>query len=164
MSMRQLDELERFRDAYDLVRSGMRVSIICALTGVTPHFVKQMWVDVHNEASRSGQLPASVHVFIKDPSIAASLSGFVSHCQSRYKDLREALSARALLDLTQQYNWVAGTTIDITSAYYAVRDTAAGIVERRYCGSCDTHHLYSPLSFQMRGCPFCRLVNGRRAA
>ena len=162
--MKQIDDLERFKDAYDLVRANMRVSIICALTGVTPHFVKQMWTEVHTKSSKSGQLPSSVLVFIKTPAIAASLSGFVSFCLAIHPDLKDALAARQLITLTEKYNWIAGASLDITAAYYAVRDTAAGIVDHRYCSSCDTYFLYSPRSFQVRSCPFCRLSKSTKAA
>jgi len=64
--MKQLEELERFRDAYDLVKQGMRVSIGLCPNWVTSHFVKRMWLDVYEKASKSGQLPASVSVFVKD--------------------------------------------------------------------------------------------------
>lgn len=156
--MKQLEELERFRDAYDLVKQGMRVSIVCALTGVTSHFVKRMWLDVYKEASKSGQLPASVSVFVKDPVMAANLSGFVAYCLSKHSDLRYVLAARPLMNALNEYRWLSGTNTDITAAYYAIRDTASRLVEWRYCSCCDAHHLYSPRSFQLRGCPFCRLV------
>lgn len=162
--MKQLEELERFRDAYDLVKERLRVSIVCALTGVTPHFVKSMWQDVHGELSKKGQLPTSVHIFIKDPSTAAHLSGFVAYCKSKHPDLRSAVAARPLLEALREYRWLSGTEIDITTAYYAVRDVAANIVEWRYCRGCDVNHLYSIRRFSMRGCPFCRLAVTKKAA
>lgn len=162
--MRQLEELERFKDAYDLVHENLRVSIVCALTGVTPHFVKAMWMNAFGVASKKGQLPASVHVFVKDPTIAAQLSGYVAFCMGGHRNLRNVLSARTLLETVRQYRWVSGTNMDITAAYYAVRDAAAGVVEWKYCNSCDAYHLYSVRSFQLRGCPFCRLVAAKRAA
>jgi hypothetical protein len=162
--MKQLEELERFRDAYELVKEGLRVSIVCALTGVTSHFVKGMWQDVHDELSKRGQLPTSVHVFVKDPSIAAHLSGFVAYCKTKHSDLRSVIAARPLLEAVREYRWLSGTDIDITAAYYAVRDVAANIVDWRYCRCCDAHHLYSIRRFAMRGCPFCRLAVTKKAA
>lgn len=162
--MKQLEDLERFRDAYELVTEGLRVSIVCALTGVTAGFVKAMWKEVHDELSKKGQLPNSVHVFVKDPSTAARLSGFVAYCKTKHTDLRTVIAARPLLTAVGEYRWLSGTAIDITAAYYAVRDVAAEIVEWRYCRCCDAHHLYSIRRFPLRGCPFCRLTMTKKAA
>jgi hypothetical protein len=123
-----------------------------------------MWLDIHGEASKRGQLPASVHVFVKDPVIAAQLSGFVAYCKSKHRDLRAVISARTLLAAVREYRWLSGTEADINAAYYAVRDTAAGLVDWKYCSACDAYHLFSIRSFNLRGCPFCRLVNTRKAA
>lgn len=162
--MKQIEELERFRDAVELVKQGMRVSIVSALTGVSSNFVKRIWQNEYGETSKSGQLPSTVAVFVKDPLTAATLAGFVAYCRAKVSDLRQLISARSLLNAVKEYRWLSGTQIDVTAAYYALRDNAAGMVEWRYCSCCDAHYIYSPRCFQMRSCPFCRLSGKRNAA
>ncbi len=164
VNVEDFNEIERFRDARDLVKLGMRVSIISALTGVTPHLVKKMWKDTYNQVSPSGQLPTSVHVFVKDAVTAANLSGFVAHCAMKYADLKLALTARNIIIAQQQYRRLAGCEIDINTAYYALRDVAARLVEWKHCCTCDAHYMYLVRSFPLRACPFCRLAPTSRKA
>lgn len=157
-------ELERYRDAKDLIALEMRGSIVSALTGVSSHHVKKIWYDVHKKTPPCGQLPAGVHVFVKDPVIAANLSGFVAFCIMKYGDAKTAMTARNIISARTAYSWVSQTTLDVTAAYYALRDVASGMVHWRYCRGCRAFHMVHLRTFQMRNCPFCRLAATARKA
>ncbi len=158
ISVTTFDELQRFRDAKDLVKLRLRVSIIGFLTGVPALHVRRMWQDEHGETTPRGQLPAHVGIFIKDPSIAANLAGFVAHSILKHGNLRDANTARNLIDCCNEYRAVSRSNIDITAAWYALRDVSSGLVEWRRCRTCSAHHMFALKSYQLRGCPFCRLT------
>lgn len=158
LNIADFGELDRYRDAKDLITLGMRGSIVSALTGVSGHHVKKIWYDIHNRVPPCGQLPAGVHVFIKDPITAANLSGFVSFCIMKHGDVKTAMTARNIINAQLAYSWVSGSTVDITAAYYALRDVASEMVLWHYCRGCRAYHMAHLRTYQMRHCPFCRLA------
>ncbi len=163
----QLEEMDRYRDAYALVRRGLRVTIISALTGLRPHYIQKMWQEVHGVSSIKGQLPASVHAFIKSLEGAAKVSGYTAFALSKGIEqgaVEQALTAKALLKSVEEYEWLAGLSIDINLAYFALRDVVTRIVEWRRCAFCGAGHMYSLASISLRGCPFCRLLDEHRKA
>jgi len=163
----QFEEIERYMEARALVGRKLRVTIVSALTGVRHPYIQKMWQEAHGASSIKGQLPASVHSFIKSANDAALVAGYTAFALSRgfEKDgtIEDALTAKLLAKSVEEYEWISQVHIDINMAYFALRDVIARIVEWRRCTSCGAGHIYALDHYPLRLCPFCRLLDEQRA-
>ncbi len=147
-----LSELESLQLAHDLIRSGLRLSIVRGLTSIGTRTLRQWWKDIHGAKPSNGKLPESVLSFIKDKESAAKLSAFVAV----YKRLNHGivLSPENLLTTWREFLRICGP-IDINAAYFAVRDVKVGIVVFPRCDQCNAGFIYDAGSRHTDRCPFC---------
>ena len=73
-----LAELENLQQAHELIRAGLRLSIIRGMTRIGTRTLRQWWKDVHGVKPSNGKLPETVLSFIKDRDSAARLSAFAA--------------------------------------------------------------------------------------
>lgn len=150
--MTTLDELKKLKDACDLIRAGMRPSIVRGLTGVSSLTLRKWWKDIHKAKPSNGKLPETVLSYIKDYDSAAVISAYAAfHTRLRGKEL----TPDGLLATWREYSQIC-VPIDINAAYYAIRDIRAKIVVIAKCSVCNAAYIYDVSSKHTCRCPFCK--------
>lgn len=146
-----IGELESLRLAHDLIRAGLRLSIVRSLTKVGTRALRQWWKDIHGVRPSNGKLPETVLSFIKDRNSAAVVSAFAAFHNSVHG---KTLTADKLLDSWQEFQRICAP-LDINAAYFAVRDIRARIVILSHCNVCHADFIYDSGSKHTEQCPFC---------
>jgi Flagellar transcriptional activator (FlhC). len=151
-----LVELENLLLAHELIRAGLRLSIVRGMTNVGTRALRQWWKDIHGTKPSNGKLPESVLSFIKDKDAAARIAA----CAALHNRLHPKLTAESLLVSWKESQRLCGP-IDINAAYFAVRDVKAGIVVLARCRVCGASFIYDAGSKHTDHCPFCetRVIN-----
>lgn len=146
-----LADLENLRQAHDLMKVGLRLSIIRGLTRIGTRTLRQWWKDIHGVKPANGKLPETVLSYIKDRESAARLSAFaVLHRRLFNKDL----TASTLITAWREFQDVCGP-IDINAAYFAARDVRVKIVLLSECRTCSATFIYDTGNKHTTKCPFC---------
>lgn len=146
-----LCDIENLRLANELIRAGLRLSIVRSLTNIGTRALRQWWKDIHGVKPANGKLPETVLSFIKDKDSAAVLSAFGAF----HKRLHgTALTAENLLTVWQEFQRICGP-LDINAAYFTVRDIRARIVMLSHCDVCHADFIYDAGSKHTDHCPFC---------
>lgn len=146
-----LCEFEGLRLASDLIRAGLRLSIVRGLTKIGTRALRQWWKDIHGVKPSNGKLPETVLSFIRDQNSAAVVSAYAAlHLRLRGTDL----SPEALLSVWREFQRLCAP-IDINAAYFAIRDVRARIVVLAHCNVCSAAFIYDAGSKHTDRCPFC---------
>lgn len=146
-----LAELENLRQAYELMRVGLRLSIIRGLTRIGTRTLRQWWKDVHGVKPANGKLSETVLSYIKDRDSAARLSAFAALHQRLFAT---ELTTSSLMTTWQEYQKICGP-LDINAAYFAARDVRVKIVMLAQCHECNAAFIYDAGSKYTDKCPFC---------
>lgn len=150
--MIDLAELKNMHLAYDLIRAGMRPSIVRGLTNVSALTLRQWWKDIHKVRPSNGKLPETVLSFIRGFDTAAAVSAYAAfHLRLRGRELSPA----SLLDTWREFRRLCAP-IDINAAYFAIRDIRARIVVLARCNTCSAAFIYDAGSKYTDRCPFCK--------
>lgn len=146
-----VSEIQQLQHAHDLIRAGLRLSIVRGLTRIGTRGLRQWWKDVHGVKPANGKLPETVLSFIKDKDAAAVISAY----GALYKRLHgSVLTAESLLAAWCEFERIC-EPIDINAAYFAARDIKARIVILALCGVCSANFIYDSGSRFTDNCPFC---------
>lgn len=146
-----LAELENLHLARELIRAGLRLSIVRALTDIGTRTLRQWWKDIHGVRPPNGKLPESVLSYANDIESASLLSAYAAlHFRMSGKEL----SAESLLTTWREFQRLCAP-IDINAAYFAVRDVKARIVVLAHCNTCSAAFIYDAGSKHTDRCPFC---------
>lgn len=151
--MASLADIEKLNAASDLVRAGLRLSIIVALTGMTVVPLRRLWKETHGKSPPNGKLPESVLSFITTQQSAAQISAFVG-MYHKLNPEQQSISSSALLNTWRTYERMCAP-LDINAGYYAVRDVRAGLVSFFKCRCCGAHYIYDTASTLTSRCQFC---------
>jgi len=146
-----LAELENLQQAHELIRAGLRLSIIRGMTRIGTRTLRQWWKDVHGVKPSNGKLPETVLSFIKDRDSAARLSAFAALHQRLFAS---DLTTTSLMTTWQEYQRICGP-LDINAAYFAARDVRVKIVMLVPCQVCNAAFIYDAGSKHTDHCPFC---------
>ncbi len=146
-----LTDLESFQHAHELIRVGLRLSIIRGLTRIGTRTLRQWWKEVHGVSPSNGKLPETVLSYIKDREMGARLSAFAALHQRLFPD---ELTTTSLLATWREYQSICGP-IDINAAYFAARDVLVSIVMLVPCRECNALFIYDAGSKHTDFCPFC---------
>lgn len=149
--MVEMEELESLQLARDLMRAGLRLSIVRGLTRIGTRTLRQWWKDIHGVRPSNGKLPESVLSFIKDKDSAARLSAFTALHKRVYGLV---LTPQSLLVAWQEFQRLCGP-LDINAAYYAIRDAKARIVVLARCDVCNAAFIFDVGNKHTEQCPFC---------
>ena len=144
-------ELESMNLANQLIRIGLRLSIVRSMTHLGTRILRQWWKEAHGVSPVNGKLPESVLSFIKDKSTASRLSAFAGMHQLIYGT---ELTAKSLLTTWREFQEICGP-LDINAAYFAARDVKARIVVLSRCPKCNATYIYDAGSKHTDHCPFC---------
>jgi hypothetical protein len=146
-----LAKFEPLHATHDLIRAGLRLSIVRWLTGIGTRTLRQWWKETHGARPSNGKLPETVLSFIHDMDSAALLSTYAAlHLRLRGPDL----SPESLLAVRREFQRFCAP-IDINAAYFAVRDIRARIVVLTHCRVCGATFIYDAGSKHTDRCPFC---------
>ena len=146
-----LTDLENFQHAHELIRVGLRLSIIRGMTRIGTRTLRMWWREVHGVSPSNGKLPETVLSYIKDREAGARLSAFAALHQRLYPD---ELTTTSLLTTWREYQSICGP-IDINAAYFAARDVRVSIVMLVPCRECNALFIYDAGSKHTDFCPFC---------
>lgn len=146
-----LTDLENLQHAHELIRVGLRLSIIRGLTRIGTRTLRQWWKDVHGVKPPNGKLPETVLSYIKDRDSAARLSAFAALHQRLFN---KELTTTSLMTTWREYQAVCGP-IDINAAYFAARDVRVSIVILAHCHGCHAAYIYDTANKYTCQCPFC---------
>lgn len=146
-----LVDLGSLQHANELIRAGLRLSIVRGLTGIGTRTLRQWWKDIHGVSPSNGKLPESVLSYIRDRDMAARLSAYAAF----HKRLHgSTLTAETLLSAWREFPNFCGP-LDINAAYFAARDVKARIVLLSHCRVCNASYIYDAGSKHTDHCPFC---------
>lgn len=146
-----LCELESLHLAHDLIRAGLRLSIVRSLTKIGTRSLRQWWKDIHGVRPSNGKLPETVLSFIKDKDSAAMVSAFGAFHNRLHGT---TLTPENLLASWREFQRICGP-LDINAAYFTVRDIRARIVMLSHCDVCHADFIYDAGSKHTSQCPFC---------
>jgi hypothetical protein len=146
-----LANLETLHLARDLIRAGLRLSIVRWRTNFGTRMLRQWWKEIRGVRPSNGKLPETVLSFIRDVDSAALLSAYSAfHLRLRGHDL----SPESLLVVWREFQRLCAP-IDINAAYFAIRDIRARIVVLTRCDVCCAAFIYDAGSKHTDHCPFC---------
>lgn len=151
--MATLADIKRLNTASELIKAGLRLSHIVALTDLTPRPLRKMWLETHGKGPPNGKLPESVLSFVHNQAASATISTFITVHLSQFK----SVSRIEPEDLVQSWKMVSrlGAPLDINAAYYGLRDLRAGFISFPKCRQCGAHHIFDTGSTLTSRCPFC---------
>lgn len=144
-------EFENLRLAHELIRAGLRPSIVRALTNIGPRTLRQWWKDIHGVRPSNGKLPETVLSFVRNLDTAAVVSAYAA---LHLRLCGNELSPASLLATWREFQRLC-SPIDINAAYFAIRDIKARIVVLAHCNTCKAAFIYDVGSKHTDRCPFC---------
>ncbi len=162
----RLATIQREQTAVELIRRGMRISVVSRITDFSPQVLRSLSRQIHGQIIGAGPLPSSGRMLIKRATQAtASLFAALYRIQGG-SGIFDAINLEALLsahafylelskDLSAQ--GLQSAPIDITRAWILARDLRTGVAFFRYCRSCRIHYLYTEDLRVPSGCPVCTL-------
>jgi len=166
----KLVTLHQFETAIELLRRGLRVSIVSHITGIHSKILRSLYREIHGCRPRSGQLPSTSGI-LSSRAAQATASVFAATYLSaggsgifRRVDLTALLSAHGLyLELTGELMppRPGAIPLDITHAWVIARDVHTGAAYFAYCGRCRIHYLLAQESRIPTSCPICALKRRR---
>jgi hypothetical protein len=153
-------EYQAIAETRELIKAGLRLTIIRRLTDtVGEKILRQWWWELNHTRPVSGAVPKSVGAFFEDAEIAAKAAAFVVfHKNLHGKEL--PLTSETLLQSWKEFNLLCGgEKLDINIAYYAIQDVRAQIVLMSRCKCCHAAYIYDESNKQTRArtnkCPYC---------
>jgi hypothetical protein len=166
----RLQRLARTQQAIELLRRGMRTSLVGHISGLRPPVLRELHHEIHGRKPVAGQLP-NTNGILRSARLQASASVFVALYRAlggtpvvRAVDVRALLEAHRLY--LEQMSALAttetlGEPIDINAAWVIARDLTTGLAALRFCPQCAVHFLAADFSRSALQCPICALKRGR---
>jgi hypothetical protein len=147
------DDIETYVLAQDLIKAGLRLSIVTNLTGLPQKKLRSIYRHVFNSSPPNGRLADNCLFFATSLRRVAQISSFCSLHIALHGTPSE--SGEDLLTSWREYQRLCGE-LDINAAYYAVRDVRVKIVQFPRCDRCKVRHIYDRAKQHTESCPFCR--------
>ena len=146
--------------AITLVREGMRIPLVHAMTGVAWRYLHKIWLDSYGEtASLPGRLPVNTISYIKYRQSPLMLSTLVSVYLAVEKRAKTQAASHAEMFIhawESRYLFAeGGNSIDINAAWYAIRDVKSGLVSWVSCKQCKATYIFDTELRETSNCPYC---------
>lgn len=137
-----------------LIKAGMRIPLVHALTNVSIRTLRDIWQDTYGNTPTPGRLPNNALSYIKQGQSLTGLSTIVAVFLSieKHKDLTLAEAFLTSWNASTQYT---PAEFDINAAWYAIRDVKAGLISWVECQTCKAHHFYDTELRRTSKCPYC---------
>lgn len=148
-----VSELDKYNVAQELIRSGMRLSTVELLTGMSIRWLREAHKEITGTSPIPGRVPANCLHFIKDLLSAQRMSAFVS----LHRRLHGAgkVTAKNLLVTWRSFERLCGS-FDINAGFYGCRDVNDGIIGLAMCNECHLEHIYDRATIHTDSCPYCK--------
>ncbi|MCP5410478.1 MAG: flagellar transcriptional regulator FlhC [Chromatiaceae bacterium] len=162
----RLDLIEREYEAIELIKRGMRISVVSRITEFSPKVLRSLSREVHGHSPRSGQLPSTSRMLSKRSTQATATLFTALYRAQAGSGIFDAIALDHLLAAHERYlAFSAGlrlqgldiVPIDITQAWVLARDIRSGVASFRYCHACHLHYLFIDDARVPEGCPICAL-------
>mgnify|MGYP000973850670 CR=1 FL=1 len=156
----RVGDLETYQLADALIRSGLRISIVASLTGLSVKWLRQTHVHLFGVSPVNGRLPDNCLSFTQNYEAAARLSSFVTLHMGLHGG--PVAGGKELLTTWREYERLCGA-IDINAGYYVCRDVRVSIVSLMRCSHCRTLYIYDGKRRYTSQCPYCYLAKRQTA-
>jgi len=162
----RLDVIEREQDAIELIKRGMRISVISQITDFMPKVLRSLSREVHGQRARSGPLPSTSRMLSKRSTQATATLFAALYRTQAGTGIFDAIALDHLLKAHDLYLEFSGSLrlqgldidpINITQAWILARDIRTGVACFRYCRACHLHYLFTDDSRVPESCPICAL-------
>ena len=147
------DEIENLVLARSLIESGLRLSIVQHLTGITTHAGRSLWREAYGQKPPNGKLPETSLYFMITSTGACTISAFAVFYGRLYSG-KYALNARTLDYSYKEFRKII-QNFDINAGYRVVKDLSIGYLTLRRCPDCEASYVYTPEHKRADKCPFC---------
>jgi predicted Zn-ribbon and HTH transcriptional regulator len=146
--------------ATKLVREGMRLPLVHAMTGVAWRSLRKIWQDTYGEtAPLPGRLPGNTLSYIKYGQTSLLLSTLVAVYLTVEKRANPQTASQAEMFIqtweSRKLFAKSGMAIDINAAWYAIRDVKAGLVSWGRCKQCKATYIFDTGFRETSKCPYC---------
>jgi len=152
---------QNFEIACNLVNSGMRLTLVHALTGLCPSRLRNFHKKVNGQSAPPGRTPDSAHVLIKNRDQAMEAAKFVNYYDLTSKQEGNGSSGgrvmdpKVMLDSYKFYEQMTKAPLNINIAWYVIRDLVSGRLETRKCTRCGIMFVFTSENEAMQTCPMC---------
>ena len=139
-----------------LVKAGMRIALVQSLTGLPWRNLKGMWGATHGaEKPTPRKTPTNTISYIKRGQSEVGLSTVVSaffNLKNEHHSTTEAfINAWLTAQIFDEKN-----QIDINAAWFAIRDSEAGLISLCTCKECHAGYISDAAETRKQSeCPFC---------
>lgn len=154
-------DLSAYNAAVALLDLGLRVSLVCTLTGISPRWVRDAYRQRFGEQPKSGKLPETCLPYLAKLSNRIDGSGFAHFYFHLYGDYE--VNAERILESITAFRKTLGRDFDPNMAYFVCRDIAAGVVTFRACPECAVEYIKDTSATMAAPCPYCRVQNANAA-
>jgi hypothetical protein len=147
--------------ASNLVGTGMRLTLVHALTGVCPSRLRGHHKKVNGQSAPPGRTPEYAHILIKNKEQALEASKFINYydvisaLKGNGNGNRRAVDPQVMLEAYKFYANTAKSPLNINLALYVIRDLVGGRLESRKCSRCGVSFVFSSDNEALQQCPMC---------
>jgi hypothetical protein len=156
--------------AIELIRRGLRTTIVHLITGIPHAELRDLYRDIHGRSPSSGLLPSTASLFPNRRS-HTYVSLFASlYRQIGGKKILKGIDARILIEAHDLFlallrpirNGHNDDLIDFTDMWVIARDIRSKVARIEFCEHCRVDYLLAEGSRLPPTCPFCALRKERR--
>lgn len=154
-------QLNAWATAIKMVRAGVRPPIVHLATGIPKNKLRALFRECHGYPPPRGRVPDSAASQITSRAMALEAMVFVKIYRNfnghKSNNSGQTLDSSLVVDAYQTYAAIAGqAALDLSLAWYLVRDIRTGALKVRRCRRCHTEYLHDPRSPYLDRCPLCR--------
>lgn len=152
-------KIEARTDALDLVRVGVRLTYVRAMTGLPALLLRELWRDVHGERPASGRTycdPLSGLKTCKQRQEASTFANLYFKGDGERQKVK-SLEARRFLQVWALFQGsFPGARMDPNLGWTIIRNICAHVTWREKCGHCQVSFIrHVEQSGRTARCPFC---------
>lgn len=162
----KLAAIRHFDMAAELIRRGMRLSIVSQVTGIHLKSLRSLHREILGRGATAGQMPSTRHI-LATRSAQATASVFAAIYRSAGgAGIFDQIDMKALLTAYDLYRELLGVAIspaspikllDINQAWIITRDIRTGAAYFQECHHCHIHFLSAVDARSPPDCPICAL-------
>ena len=146
--------------ARHLVNSGMRLTLVHAMTGVGPSRLRYFYKLRKGESAPPGRTPDNAQALIRNRKQALEAAMFINYYDLVSRRMGnsggcQVMDAGVMAEAYDLYVGMTATPMDITAASYIIRDVADGRLTVRRCSGCGMIYAYAWANEALNACPMC---------
>jgi hypothetical protein len=155
-----LDGNTNWQIANHLLNSGMRLTLIHALTGVCSSRLRYLYKSKTGESAPPGRMPNQAQALIRNRKQALEAAMFINYYDMVSRRLGNSggcrvMDAKVMAEAYDLYVGMTATPMDITAASCIIRDVADGRLTVRRCSGCGMIYVYAWANEALHTCPMC---------